>query len=142
VCVAALFVTLMDVTVTNVALPSIGNATHAAPAELQWVISGYALAFGVVPIVAGRLGDDHGRRLLFLVGIGGFVVTSAMAGSPAREITTFAAPRELSISAAWIATITGAWKSSVAHRAALAGAGATFLWHAPSASTAAIDDRA
>jgi EmrB/QacA subfamily drug resistance transporter len=80
VCVAALFVTLMDVTVTNVALPSIGNATHAAPAELQWVISGYALAFGVVPIVAGRLGDDHGRRLLFLVGIGGFVVTSALAG--------------------------------------------------------------
>jgi EmrB/QacA subfamily drug resistance transporter len=70
----------MDVTVTNVALPAIGTATHAAPAELQWVISGYALAFGVVPIIAGRLGDDHGRRPMFLIGVGGFVVTSALAG--------------------------------------------------------------
>ncbi len=80
VCVAALFVTLMDVTVTNVALPAIGTATSASPAELQWVISGYALAFGVVPIIAGRLGDDHGRRPMFLIGVAGFVITSALAG--------------------------------------------------------------
>jgi EmrB/QacA subfamily drug resistance transporter len=80
VCIAALFITLMDVTVTNVALPAIGTATQATPAELQWVISGYALAFGVVPIIAGRLGDDHGRRPMFLIGVAGFVVTSALAG--------------------------------------------------------------
>src|SRR5579862_7853077 len=80
VCVGALFMTLLDVTVTNVALPAIGNATHAAPSELQWVVSGYALAFGLVPIIAGRLGDDHGRRRLFIIGVAGFVVTSAMAG--------------------------------------------------------------
>lgn len=90
VCVGALFLTLLDVTVTNVALPSIGNATHASPAQLQWVVSGYALAFGVVPIIAGRLGDDHGRRIMFLVGVVGFVVTSAIAGlspGPAPLIT-------------------------------------------------------
>ncbi len=80
VCVGALFMTLLDVTVTNVALPAIGNATNAAPAELQWVVSGYALAFGLVPIIAGRLGDDHGRRRMFIIGVAGFVVTSAMAG--------------------------------------------------------------
>ena len=68
VCCSALFMTLLDVSVTNVALPSIGDATGAGPSELQWVVSGYTLAFGLVPVLAGRLGDDHGRRLMFQVG--------------------------------------------------------------------------
>ncbi|WP_121804381.1 MFS transporter [Nocardioides mangrovicus] len=72
--------TLLDVSVTNVALPSIADATGAGPSELQWVVSGYTLAFGLVPVLAGRLGDDHGRRLMFQVGIGSFVVTSALSG--------------------------------------------------------------
>jgi MFS family permease len=55
------------VSVTNVALPSIGRATSATPSQLQWVVSGYTLAFGLVPVLAGRLGDDHGRRLMFQV---------------------------------------------------------------------------
>jgi len=80
VCCSALFMTLLDVSVTNVALPSIGRATHAGPAGLQWIVSGYTLAFGLVPVLAGRLGDDHGRRLMFLVGTAGFVVTSVVAG--------------------------------------------------------------
>jgi EmrB/QacA subfamily drug resistance transporter len=72
--------TLLDVSITNVALPAIGSATHARPSELQWVVSGYTLAFGLVPVLAGRLGDDHGRRRMFLIGVAGFVVTSAMSG--------------------------------------------------------------
>lgn len=72
--------TLLDVSITNVALPSIGASIDAGPAMLQWVVSGYTLAFGLVPVLAGRLGDDHGRRLMFLVGITGFVVTSALSG--------------------------------------------------------------
>ncbi|MCW2758256.1 MAG: Arabinose efflux permease [Nocardioidaceae bacterium] len=80
VCCSALFMTLLDVSVTNVAIPSIANATHAGPSELQWVVGGYTLAFGLVPVLAGRLGDDHGRRLMFQVGVAGFAVTSAMAG--------------------------------------------------------------
>lgn len=91
VCIGALFMTLLDVTVTNVALPSIGTAVHAAPAELQWVVSGYALAFGLVPIIAGRLGDDHGRRTLFLVGVVGFTVTSLFAGLAPNAGTLIAA---------------------------------------------------
>jgi EmrB/QacA subfamily drug resistance transporter len=75
-----MFMTLLDVSVTNVALPSISRATGAGPSQLQWIVSGYTLAFGLVPVLAGRLGDDHGRRLMFQVGVGGFVVTSAMAG--------------------------------------------------------------
>ena len=63
--------TLLDVSVTNVALPSIADSTGAGPSELQWVVSGYTLAFGLVPVLAGRLGDDHGRRRMFQVGVGG-----------------------------------------------------------------------
>ncbi|MGN6250549.1 MAG: MFS transporter [Marmoricola sp.] len=80
VCCSALFMTLLDVSVTNVALPSIGRATGAGPAGLQWVISGYTLSFGLVPVLAGRLGDDHGRRRMFQAGVAGFVLTSMLAG--------------------------------------------------------------
>jgi EmrB/QacA subfamily drug resistance transporter len=79
-CCSALFMTLLDVSVTNVALPSIGRDTGAGPSQLQWVVSGYTLAFGLVPVLAGRLGDDHGRRLMFQVGVGSFVATSMLAG--------------------------------------------------------------
>jgi EmrB/QacA subfamily drug resistance transporter len=80
VCCSAMFMTLLDVSVTNVALPSIGRSTGADPSDLQWVISGYTLAFGMVPVLAGRLGDDHGRRRMFQVGVIGFAVTSALSG--------------------------------------------------------------
>jgi EmrB/QacA subfamily drug resistance transporter len=80
VCVCALYITLLDVSIVNVALVPIGRGTGAGPAQLQWVVSGYALAFGMVPIIGGRLGDDRGRRLMLQVGIASFVVFSAMVG--------------------------------------------------------------
>jgi EmrB/QacA subfamily drug resistance transporter len=80
VCCSAMFMTLLDVSVTNVALPSIGADTHAGDSQLQWIVSGYTLAFGLVPVLGGKLGDDHGRRLMFQVGVAGFVVTSALSG--------------------------------------------------------------
>ncbi|GMA88197.1 hypothetical protein GCM10025868_34470 [Angustibacter aerolatus] len=80
VCLVALFATLLDVSVTNVALPSIGAATGAGPSQAQWVVSGYVLAFGLVPVLAGRLGDDRGRRTMFLVGVAGFTATSLVVG--------------------------------------------------------------
>ena len=86
-CCSALFMTLLDVSVTNVALPSIGRATDATVSQLQWVVSGYTLAFGLVPVLAGRLGDDHGRRLMFQVGVATFAATSALAGlAPSAEV--------------------------------------------------------
>jgi EmrB/QacA subfamily drug resistance transporter len=80
VCCSAMFMTLLDVSVTNVALPSIRNDTGATSSQLQWIVSGYTLAFGLVPVLGGKLGDDHGRRLMFQVGVAGFAVTSAMSG--------------------------------------------------------------
>ncbi len=51
------------------------------------MVSGYTLAFGLVPVLAGRLGDDHGRRLMFQVGVGSFTATSLLAGlAPSPEI--------------------------------------------------------
>ena len=75
-----MFMTLLDVSVTNVALPSIGRSTGAGASELQWVVSSYTLAFGLVPVLAGRLGDDHGRRRMFIVGVSTFAATSMLAG--------------------------------------------------------------
>ena len=79
-CVCALYITLLDVSIVNVALVPIGRDTGAGPAQLQWVVSGYALAFGMVSIIGGRLGDDRGRRLMLQIGIASFVVFSAMVG--------------------------------------------------------------
>ncbi len=78
-CCSALFMTLLDVSVTNVALPSIADSTGAGPSGLQWVVSGYTLSFGLVPVLAGRLGDDHGRKTMFQVGVASFAVTSMLA---------------------------------------------------------------
>ncbi|HEY1532200.1 MAG TPA: MFS transporter [Galbitalea sp.] len=74
------FCALLDVSVTNVALPSIGRATGAGPSELQWIVSGYILAFALMPVIAGRLGDTRGRRRIFFVGLAGFILASAAVG--------------------------------------------------------------
>lgn len=76
----AAFMTLLDVSIVNVAVPSIDRALHATPSDLQWVLSGYALTFGLVLVPAGRFGDARGRRTGFVVGVALFTVTSALAG--------------------------------------------------------------
>ncbi|MBR7829112.1 MFS transporter [Actinospica sp. MGRD01-02] len=80
VCLVGGFMTLLDVSIVNVALPSIRSGLNASADDLQWVLSGYALAFGLVLVPAGRLGDAHGRRLMFMVGLASFTLTSALAG--------------------------------------------------------------
>ncbi|MGY1714624.1 MFS transporter [Geodermatophilus sp. SYSU D01106] len=75
------FMTLLDVSIVSVALPSLQTDLGATPATVQWVVSGYALTFGLVLVPAGRLGDALGRRRLFLVGLAGFVLSSAAAGA-------------------------------------------------------------
>ncbi|GIJ29933.1 MFS transporter [Micromonospora qiuiae] len=76
----AAFMTLLDVSIVNVAIPSLERALHAGPSDLQWVLSGYALTFGLALVPAGRFGDFHGRRNAFVFGIALFTVTSALAG--------------------------------------------------------------
>ena len=77
VVLAAGFMTLLDVSIVNVALPSIEQGLHAQPNELQWIVAGYALALGLLLVPAGRFGDAHGRRPVFMVGVALFVVASA-----------------------------------------------------------------
>ncbi|WP_295853554.1 MFS transporter, partial [uncultured Microbacterium sp.] len=74
------FAALLDVSVTNVALPSIGRSTGAGASELQWIVTGYVLAFALVPVIGGRLGDQRGRRRIFMIAVLGFVIASAAVG--------------------------------------------------------------
>ncbi|GAA0676175.1 MFS transporter [Kitasatospora atroaurantiaca] len=71
---------LVDVTIVNIAMPSIQRETGASFSALQWITAGYALAFAVGLITGGRLGDIYGRKRLFLLGIGGFTAASALCG--------------------------------------------------------------
>lgn len=80
VCLTAGFMTLLDVSIVNVALPSIRAGLGASDGQLQWIVSGYALSFGLVLVAAGRLGDARGRRTVFVVGVVVFTVGSMLAG--------------------------------------------------------------
>lgn len=80
VCLVAGFMTLMDVSIVNVALPSISTGLHATTSDLQWILSGYALTFGLVLVPSGRLGDARGRRMMFVVGVALFTLSSLAAG--------------------------------------------------------------
>ena len=75
------FMSLLDVSIVSVALPTLQRDLAASAAAVQWVVSGYALTFALMLVPAGRLGDALGRRRMFLVGLAGFVVFSAAAGA-------------------------------------------------------------
>ena len=74
------FMALLDVTIVNVAIPSIQSGLDTTAGTVQWVVSGYALAFGLTLVTGGRLGDAYGRRRLMLLGLAGFIATSAAVG--------------------------------------------------------------
>jgi len=74
------FMTLLDLTIVNVAIPSILDGLNASLDQILWVLNGYSLAYAVLLITTGRLGDIVGPRNLFVVGMGGFTVASALSG--------------------------------------------------------------
>ncbi|MFH8609395.1 MFS transporter [Streptomyces sp. NPDC018029] len=76
----AAFMDLVDVTIVNIAIPAIQRDEGATYSQIQWITAGYALAFAAGLITGGRLGDIHGRKRLFLIGITGFTVASALCG--------------------------------------------------------------
>ncbi|MGW2419520.1 MFS transporter [Streptomyces sp. NPDC001709] len=86
------FMSLLDVTIVAVALPTIQRDLHASPAQVQWVVSGYALSFALALVTAGRLGDALDRRRIFLLALSGFVVFSAACGA-APDITLLVVAR-------------------------------------------------
>jgi len=80
VAVAQLMVVL-DATVVNIALPSAQHALGFGNNDRQWVVTGYALAFGSLLLVGGRLGDMYSRKWVFITGLIGFAVASAIGGA-------------------------------------------------------------
>ena len=87
VCVAVAGLTILDLTKVNVALPSIEAAFGATSTELQLIVSGYVLTFGLTLVPAGRIGDQRSRRTLFVIGLSLFTLTSlACALAPNGEV--------------------------------------------------------
>lgn len=82
---------VLDGTIVNIALPYIQNDLHIADANLRWVVTGYALAFGSLLLLGGRLGDLYGRRKVFMVGLIIFGIASLLGGLANSEGTLLAA---------------------------------------------------
>jgi len=84
VVLVAAFMDLLDATIVSVAAPAIQTSLHASGSALQWMVAGYTLALGASLITGGRIGDQYGRRKIFLIGLIGFILAStlcALAGS-------------------------------------------------------------
>ena len=87
VLLVATFMDLLDTTIVNVGLPSIRADLGASDSQIEWIVSGYVLSFAVALITAGRMGDALGRKRVFLAGVAGFTVASAIAGlAPTAEV--------------------------------------------------------
>ena len=74
------FVTLLDLTIVNVAIPSILDGLHASLDQILWVLNAYSLAYAVLLITSGRVGDIVGPRNLFVLGMGIFTAASLLSG--------------------------------------------------------------
>ena len=81
VSVAAL--TILDLSKVNVGLPSIEKSLGAGATELQVIVAGYALAFGLTLVPSGRLGDIYSRKVMFVIGLSGFTAASLICALPA-----------------------------------------------------------
>src|SRR5699024_2418038 len=86
VLLGAIFMSLVGVSIVNVTLPYIQEGLGASQSDLQWVLSGYALTFGVVLVAAGRAGDIMGRGGIFILGVAVFTLASiASSAAPSAE---------------------------------------------------------
>jgi len=74
------FMDLLDASIINIAIPTIGKSLNASPSALQWSIDAYLLGLALLIVTGGRLGDIFGRKKMFLLGTVGFSVASALAG--------------------------------------------------------------
>jgi EmrB/QacA subfamily drug resistance transporter len=85
---------VLDATIVNIALPSAQKALHFSDANRQWIVTGYALAFGSLLLLGGRIGDLFGRKRALIAGLTGFAVASA-AGGLAHSFEVLVAARAL-----------------------------------------------
>src|SRR5438094_2933854 len=80
VIIAAQFMVILDIAIVNVALPAIKTDLHFSQENLQWVITAYAILFGGLLLLGGRVADLLGRRRLFIAGVALFTVSSLLSG--------------------------------------------------------------
>jgi EmrB/QacA subfamily drug resistance transporter len=78
VCVGVAALTILDLSKINVGLPAIELSLGGGASELQLIVAGYALAFGLALVPSGRLGDIHSRRLMFIIGLSSFTIASVL----------------------------------------------------------------
>jgi EmrB/QacA subfamily drug resistance transporter len=71
---------VLDATIVNIALPSAQKALHFSTADREWIVTAYALAFGSLLLLGGKLGDLFGRKWTFITGLTGFAIVSAIGG--------------------------------------------------------------
>ena len=102
---AGVLMIVLDVTVVNVALPSIQNDLRFSTSSLAWVVNAYLISFGGLLLLAGRLGDLFGRRTVLLIGLGVFTVASLLCG--------LAQSQEVLVGARFLQGIGGAMTSAV-----------------------------
>ncbi|WP_345763918.1 MFS transporter [Diaminobutyricibacter sp. McL0608] len=76
----AQFLVVLDASIVNIALPSVGSQLHLDTAALGWIITAYVLPFGGLLLLGGRLADQLGHRRMFLIGVAGFIAASTVAG--------------------------------------------------------------
>src|SRR5512132_1710451 len=134
--VTAQFMVILDVAIVNVALPSIKTDLDFSQANLQWVISAYAILFGGVLLLGGRLADLLGRRRLFIGGVALFTVASLLDGLAwsERSLIAFRALQGLGaalLSPAALSILTTTFKEGRERNLALG------IWGAASGSGAA-----
>lgn len=84
---AAQFLVVLDASIVNIAMPTIGQDMDVGQGVLTWVVTSYVLAFGGLLMLGGRLGDRYGHRKMFMLGVAGFMLASVMAAlSPAIPV--------------------------------------------------------
>src|SRR3954465_4524697 len=83
---AAQFVVVLDASIVNVALPSIGNALHFKQDDLSWVVNAYTLTFGGFLLLGGRMADLLGRRAMFIAGLVLFAGASLVGGLAQSDV--------------------------------------------------------
>ena len=100
---AADFVVILDASIVNIALPSIGRGLHFSLANLSWVVNAYVLTFGGFLLLGGRVADLLGRRRLFVIGLGVFSAASLVGGLAQSEAWLIAARAIQGLGAAMLA---------------------------------------
>src|SRR6476661_5374067 len=102
---AGMLMIVLDVTIVNVALPTIQHDLHFSQSSLAWVVNAYLIAFGGLLLLAGRFGDLLGRKSVFLAGLGVFTVASLVCG--------LAQSQEVLVAARFVQGVGGAMTSAV-----------------------------